>query len=91
MTEKKGIPLSVQIVIGLVLGVLWSIIGAKFGWSQFTVDWIAPFGDIFIRLLKMIAVPLVMFSIIVGVASLSTYVSWAVWVVGPYSPIWGPR
>lgn len=71
MTEGKGIPLSVQIVIGLVLGVLWSIAGAYFGWSQFTVDWIAPFGDIFIRLLKMIAVPLVMFSIIVGVASLS--------------------
>jgi Na+/H+-dicarboxylate symporter len=71
MSAKKQIPLSIQIVIGLVLGIVWSIVGAQFGWSKFTIDWIAPFGDIFIRLLKMIAVPLVMFSIIVGVASLS--------------------
>lgn len=71
MSEKKRIPLSLQIIIGLVAGVIWSIVGAKLGWSEFTIDWIAPFGDIFVRLLKMIAVPLVMFSIIVGVASLS--------------------
>ncbi len=36
----------------------------------FTVDYIKPFGDIFINILKLIAVPLVLFSIISGVASL---------------------
>tara|TARA_B100000953_G_scaffold87081_1_gene70981 strand:- start:504 stop:1727 length:1224 start_codon:yes stop_codon:yes gene_type:complete len=41
------------------------------GWGQFTTDWIAPFGTIFIRLLKFIAVPLVLTSLITGVASLS--------------------
>ena len=41
------------------------------GWGQFTTDWIAPFGTIFIRLLKFIAIPLVLTSLITGVASLS--------------------
>tara|TARA_R110000850_G_scaffold268138_1_gene399429 strand:+ start:28960 stop:30330 length:1371 start_codon:yes stop_codon:yes gene_type:complete len=40
------------------------------GWSAFTVNWIDPFGTIFINLLKLIAVPLVLFSIISGVANI---------------------
>ena len=40
------------------------------GWSEFTINWIAPFGTIFINLLKLIAVPLVLFSIIAGVAGI---------------------
>jgi len=59
-----------KIIIGLVLGVIWAIVSSKLGWSQFTIDWIAPFGTIFINLLKLIAVPLVLFSIISGVAGL---------------------
>jgi Na+/H+-dicarboxylate symporter len=35
-----------------------------------TQNWIAPFGDIFINLLKLIALPLVLFSIIKGIADL---------------------
>ena len=38
--------------------------------EQFTLDYIQPLGDIFINILKLIAVPLVLFSIIGGVASL---------------------
>jgi len=41
------------------------------GWGHFTSDWIAPFGTIFINLLKLIAMPLVLASLITGVASLS--------------------
>ena len=41
------------------------------GWSEFTLDWIAPFGTIFINLLKLIAIPLVLFSIIAGIGNLS--------------------
>ncbi len=59
-----------KIIIGLVLGIVWAVISSKLGWSQFTIDWIAPFGTIFINLLKLIAVPLVLFSIISGVAGL---------------------
>lgn len=60
-----------QIIIGLVLGLVYGIIAASQGWGRFTADWIAPFGKIFINLLKLIAVPLVLASLITGVASLS--------------------
>ena len=66
----KKIALHWKIIIGLVLGIIWALISSQLGWSQFTIDWIAPFGKIFINLLKLIAVPLVLFSIISGVANL---------------------
>ena len=59
------------IIIGLLLGLIFGVVSALMGWGQFTTDWIAPFGTIFIRLLKFIAVPLVLTSLITGVASLS--------------------
>ena len=60
-----------KIIIGLILGLLFGIMAASQGWGKFTSDWIAPFGKIFISLLKLIAVPLVLSSLITGVASLS--------------------
>jgi len=60
-----------QIIIGLILGVIWAIASSYLGLSKFTLDWIAPFGDIFINLLKLIAVPLVLFSIIKGVSGIA--------------------
>ncbi len=60
-----------QIIAGLVLGLIYGIIAASAGWIQFTSDWISPFGTIFLRLLQLIAVPLVLASLITGVASLS--------------------
>ena len=68
--EKKGLALHWQVIIGLLLGAGYAWLSIKFGWNQFTLDWIQPIGDIFINLLKLIAVPLVLFSIISGVASL---------------------
>lgn len=60
-----------KIIIGLVLGLLYGILATAQGWGNFTSDWIAPFGIVFINLLKLIAVPLVLSSLITGVASLS--------------------
>ena len=60
-----------QIIIGLLLGLIYGIVAASSGWGQFTRDWISPFGKIFISLLKLIAIPLVLASLITGVASLS--------------------
>lgn len=60
-----------KIIIGLALGVIWALLSSYLGWSQFTIDWIDPFGQVFIRLLKLIAVPLVLFSIIKGITELS--------------------
>ncbi|SHJ94703.1 Na+/H+-dicarboxylate symporter [Reichenbachiella agariperforans] len=67
----KKLPLHVKIILGLVAGVVWALISSALGWNEFTITWIDPFGTIFIRLLKFIAVPLVLFSIISGVAGLS--------------------
>ena len=60
-----------RIILGLVFGLLFGVIAAASGWGSFTADWIAPLGTIFINLLKLIAVPLVIASLVTGVASLS--------------------
>ena len=67
----KKLALHWQIIIGLALGLIYGIIATNSGWGSFTSDWIAPFGTIFINLLKLIAMPLVLSSLITGVASLS--------------------
>ena len=36
--------------LGLGLGIGWAVLSSSMGWSAFTLDWIAPFGDIFINL-----------------------------------------
>ncbi|MFO8098438.1 MAG: dicarboxylate/amino acid:cation symporter [Salinibacter sp.] len=59
-----------QIIIGLVLGLAYGVFAASAGWTEFTSNWIAPFGTIFLNLLQLIAVPLIVASLIVGVASL---------------------
>ncbi len=66
----KKLALHWKIIIALVLGIIWAFASSYLGYSEFTLDWIDPFGKIFVNLLKMIAVPLVMFSIMKGVADL---------------------
>ena len=60
-----------QIIVALILGIIFGVIAAKAGWRGFVADWIAPWGEIFLRLLKLIAVPLVLTSLVMGVSSLS--------------------
>ena len=67
----KQLPLYVKIIIALVLGIIYAFVASYLGWNEFTIKWIDPFGVIFIRLLKFIAVPLVLFSIIGGISSLT--------------------
>jgi Na+/H+-dicarboxylate symporter len=67
----KKLALHWQILIGMTLGVLWGIFASSLGLVDFTIDWVKPFGTIFINLLKLIAVPLVLVSLITGVSSLS--------------------
>ena len=67
----KKLALHWKIIIGMVLGVVYGLIASKYGWIDFTNDWIKPWGSIFVNLLKLIAVPLVFASLIKGVASLS--------------------
>ena len=67
----KKLALHWQIILGLLLGLFFGIFSASYGYGDFTTYWIAPFGIIFINLLKLIAMPLVLSSIVTGVASLS--------------------
>ena len=66
----KKLALHWKILIGMTLGIIWALLSSTLGWSAFTINWIDPFGTIFINLLKLIAVPLVLFSIIGGVANI---------------------
>lgn len=66
-----------QVIIALVLGVIYAVsvvyyadVNDTKAGVQFTADYIAPFGVIFVRVLKLIAVPMVLFSIIAGIGSL---------------------
>ena len=60
-----------QIIIGLVLGLIWGLFSSIAGLNEFTSNYIRPFGEIFITLLKLIAIPLVLASLVVGVSSLN--------------------
>lgn len=67
MTKK--ISLATQIMIALCIGI---VVGMMFmGNPDFTTEYIQPFGNLFLNLIKMIVVPIVLFSIISGVISLS--------------------
>jgi Na+/H+-dicarboxylate symporter len=60
-----------QIIIGLILGLIWGLAASLWGFTGFTEDFIQPFGTIFINLLKLIAIPLVLASLIVGITNLN--------------------
>lgn len=60
-----------QIVIGLILGLVFGLFSSVAGLNDFTIEYIKPFGTIFITLLKLIAVPLVLASLVAGVTSLN--------------------
>jgi len=63
-------PLHWQVIIALILGTFYALLSVNNGWNDFTLDYVDPFGKIFIKVLKLIAVPLVLFSIISGVTAL---------------------
>lgn len=67
----KKIALHWQIILGMVLGVIIGLIAIQFSWGKdLVVDWIKPFGTIFIRLLKLLAIPLIISSLLVGISGL---------------------
>ncbi len=67
----KKLALHWQILIGMVAGVLFGIFLSKFNWGPSLVqDWVKPIGQIFISLLKLIAIPLIIVSLVKGIADL---------------------
>ena len=60
-----------KIVIGMVAGLLFGFSMTFFSWgNEFVTNWILPLGTIFVRLLKLIAVPLILASLIKGISDL---------------------
>lgn len=59
-----------QILIGMVVGVIFGLMANALGWQSFTIDFIKPLGTIFINLLKLIAIPLIVVSLIKGISDL---------------------
>ena len=67
----KKLALHWKILIGMVLGIVFGfIMNTVDGGKEFVTDWIKPFGTIFINLLKLIAVPLILASLIKGISDL---------------------
>ena len=67
----KKLALHWQIILGMILGVLFGLFFLNFeGGKTLVVNWIKPFGTIFINSLKLIAVPLILASLIKGVSDL---------------------
>ncbi|MEM6320201.1 MAG: dicarboxylate/amino acid:cation symporter [Bacteroidota bacterium] len=67
----KKLALHWKIIIGMVLGIIGGWVAIQFsGGKEFIVDWVKPFGTIFINALKLIAVPLIVASLIKGISDL---------------------
>ena len=67
METKKKLSLPVQIFIALVLGIVVGLVFYFIGIADFTTNYLKPFGDIFVNLLKFIMVPVVLLSMIDGI------------------------
>jgi len=67
----KKLPLWAKIFIGMGLGILFGLISVWVEWETFTTDWVKPWGTIFLKLLKLIAVPLIFVSLVKGISSLT--------------------
>ncbi len=72
--QKKKLTLAKQIGLALLAGIaigaaLWAIMGAEAA-GAFTTQYIKPFGDIFVNLLKFVVVPVVLLSLIDGMISM---------------------
>ena len=65
-----SLPLYVQILLGMLAGVLIGVAALQVDGVLFVQHWIRPWGQVFVRLLQLIAIPLVFISLIKGVMGL---------------------
>ena len=75
MTQKKPLPLHTQIFIGLFVGLIAGLAVNFFAPQSEAVKWIAsnvayPIGQIFLRLIFMVIIPLIFSAIVLGVSDL---------------------
>ncbi len=67
---KIKIALHWKILLGILFGLFFGLLMKNFDQNTLVINWIKPFGTLFINMLKMIAVPLIVVSLIVGLADL---------------------
>ena len=65
MKKKFKFPLAYQILVGLILGI---IVGAIFYGNPAVETYLQPLGTILLNMIKMIVVPIIVSTLIVGVA-----------------------
>lgn len=68
--KKKKLSLPLQILLALLLGIAGGAVLGSTGLKSITTDFIKPFGDIFVNLLKFIVVPVVLVSMIDSILSM---------------------
>lgn len=68
--SKTRIPLYLQILIGMVIGIIIGFIAIATNGQAFIDDWVRPLGKLFIKALVLIAVPLVFVTLVKGVSDL---------------------
>ncbi len=71
MKAKRKYPSWLKIIIGMVVGIIWGLLAVKLNLEHFTANWIKPWGTIFIKLLKLVAVPLIFVSLVKGITSVT--------------------
>jgi len=85
MSKWKKVALWKKILIGVVIGLIIGLVSPK------AAEVISPLGDIFLRMLKMLIVPLVFFSITSGVCKMGDVNSSARLASAMFCGSWPPR
>ncbi|MDR0742866.1 MAG: dicarboxylate/amino acid:cation symporter [Tannerella sp.] len=75
--QKKSFPLYMQILAGMIAGILIGLIALPLKGERFVQYWIVPWGQLFIRLLQLIAMPLIFVSLIKGIIGLENIKSFS--------------
>jgi Na+/H+-dicarboxylate symporter len=75
--QKKSFPLYRQIPAGMFVGILIGWIALLLHGECFVQEWIVPWGQLFIRLLQLVAMPLIFVSLIKGIISLESVKSFS--------------
>ena len=67
---KTRLPMHIKILLGIGAGTLVGLLAARLGYSGFVLTWFKPLGTVFVNLLKLLAVPFVLVSLVDGVTGL---------------------
>lgn len=73
--KSKGLPLHIKMLIGFIVGISAGVLAHVFAfqqpWVTTLIEWVTrPAGDIFLRLLFMLVIPLLFSALVLGVAEL---------------------